>query len=86
VTDDGKPLDAAISDLMQRIIDINDRWPGDYALFVQSACTEEATCMSFAWYYKPPSAGAQGDMVMLAGRPPGYETAGGSEAPAEQEP
>jgi hypothetical protein len=85
VSEDRKALEAGIGDVMQHIININARWPGDYVLFVQSACTAEATYTHFSWYYKPPAAGAQGDMAMLAERPPGYENPG-SEPPREQEP
>jgi hypothetical protein len=62
-----------IEAVMQRILDINARWPGDYALFVQSSCTEADTVTHFEWYFKPPMAGASGDMAGMAERPPGYE-------------
>jgi hypothetical protein len=73
MSDHGRSLADEVAALMQRIIGINARWPGDYALFVQSSATAADTVTHFEWYYKPPMAGAGGDMAMLAERPPGYE-------------
>jgi hypothetical protein len=73
MTDQAPSLQAEVNDLMQRIISINDRWPGDYALFVEASCSERDTVTHFSWYYKPPLAAADGDMAMLAERPPGYK-------------
>jgi hypothetical protein len=72
MAENSRALADEINAVMQRIIDINERWPGDYALFVQSSCTDDDTVTHFEWYFKPPMAGASGDMAGLSERPPGY--------------
>lgn len=81
-SNDSRSLRDAINDLMQRLININERWPGDYALFVQASATAGDTVTNYSWYYKPPMAGAAGDMARLAERPPGYDNpAAGTDVP-----
>lgn len=48
-------LDHHVDQLVQHVLDAGGRLQGDYAIFIQSAVTEDRPWTTFSWYYKPSS-------------------------------